>query len=58
MSDRLLRLALPILVLALGVVLWDVVVRLNHIPPYVLPAPTWCFRRWSPTARCSDIRCW
>ena len=43
MSDRLLRLALPILVLALGVVLWDLVVRLNHIPPYVLPAPTLVF---------------
>ena len=43
MSDRLLRLSLPIVVLALGVVLWDVVVRLNHIPPYVLPAPTLVF---------------
>ena len=39
MSDRLLRLALPVLVLGLGVVLWGLVVRLNHIPPYVLPAP-------------------
>ena len=43
MSDRLLRLALPILVLALGVVLWDLIVELNHIPPYVLPAPTLVF---------------
>ena len=39
MSDRLLRLSLPVIVLALGVLLWDVVVRMNHIPPYVLPAP-------------------
>jgi NitT/TauT family transport system permease protein len=43
MSDRLLRLALPVLVLALGVVLWDLVVEINHIPPYVLPAPTLVF---------------
>ncbi len=43
MSDRLLRLALPVLVLALGVVLWDGIVRLNHIPPYVLPSPTLVF---------------
>ncbi len=43
MSDRLLRLALPVLVLALGVVLWDLVVELNHIPPYVLPAPILVF---------------
>ena len=43
MSDRLLRLALPVLVLALGVVLWDLVVELNQIPPYVLPAPTLVF---------------
>ncbi len=43
MSDRLLRLALPILVLALGVVLWDAVVRLNQIPPYILPGPMLVF---------------
>ncbi len=43
MSDRLLRLSLPVVVLALGIVLWDLVVRLNHIPPYVLPAPTLVF---------------
>ena len=43
MSDRILRFGLPVMVLALGVVLWDVVVRLNHIPPYVLPAPTLVF---------------
>lgn len=43
MSDRLLRLSLPILVLGLGVVLWDGIVRLNHIPPYVLPSPTLVF---------------
>jgi len=43
MSDRLLRLSLPVAVLALGGVLWDLVVRLNHIPPYVLPSPVLVF---------------
>ena len=37
--DRMLRVLLPIAVLALGVVLWDAVVRYYAIPPYVLPAP-------------------
>jgi NitT/TauT family transport system permease protein len=37
--DRALRVLLPIVVLALGVVLWELVVRLGQIPPYVLPSP-------------------
>src|SRR5215470_5014494 len=37
--DRALRALLPIAVLALGVALWDLAVRLNGIPPYVLPGP-------------------
>jgi NitT/TauT family transport system permease protein len=43
MSDRLLRLSLPMVVLALGVLVWDVVVRVNQIPPYVLPSPVLVF---------------
>jgi NitT/TauT family transport system permease protein len=39
MSERLLRVALPILVLALSVALWEAVVRIEQIPPYVLPGP-------------------
>jgi len=39
MSERVLRIGLPILVLALVLALWEAVVRINHIPPYVLPAP-------------------
>jgi NitT/TauT family transport system permease protein len=39
MSERLLRIALPVLVLTATVVLWDLVVRIGHIPPYVLPGP-------------------
>src|SRR4030095_3316849 len=37
--DRVLRVLLPIAVLALGVVLWELVVRIGEIPPYVLPSP-------------------
>jgi len=37
--ERALRVLLPIAVLALGVWLWDAVVRINDIPPYVLPGP-------------------
>jgi NitT/TauT family transport system permease protein len=38
-GDRLLRVLLPIATLALGIVLWDLVVRVKAIPPYVLPGP-------------------
>jgi NitT/TauT family transport system permease protein len=38
-SARLVRILLPIVVLAVGVVVWDLVVRINNIPPYVLPGP-------------------
>jgi NitT/TauT family transport system permease protein len=34
-----LRFLLPIFVLAVGLVAWELVVRLNHIQPYVLPGP-------------------
>jgi len=37
--DRILRVALPIAVLVLGLALWQLVVRIEHIPPYVLPGP-------------------
>jgi NitT/TauT family transport system permease protein len=36
---RLVRILLPIVVLAVGIMLWELVVRLNNIPPYVLPGP-------------------
>src|SRR5688500_4258396 len=39
MTDRLRRTILPVAVLALTVVAWDLVVRLNSIPPFVLPGP-------------------
>ena len=43
MSERLLRIALPIIVLGLVLALWEVVVRLERIPPYVLPGPALVF---------------
>ena len=41
--DDVLRLALPIMLLGLGVLIWELVVRLKGIPPYVLPAPSLVF---------------
>jgi NitT/TauT family transport system permease protein len=37
--DRVLRIVLPSVVLAFGLALWELVVRIENIPPYVLPAP-------------------
>ena len=39
MNERALRILAPAAVLALGVLLWDLVVRINGIPPYILPSP-------------------
>jgi NitT/TauT family transport system permease protein len=39
MNERVLRILAPAGVLALGIVLWDLVVRINGIPPYILPSP-------------------
>jgi NitT/TauT family transport system permease protein len=36
---RLARILLPIVVLAAGVAAWELVVRVNHLPPYLLPGP-------------------
>src|SRR5579872_6540658 len=42
-TARLVRLVLPIVVLAAGIGLWELVVRVNDIQPYVLPAPSAVF---------------
>jgi NitT/TauT family transport system permease protein len=34
-----LRFALPALTFAIGILIWDLVVRLNDLPPYQLPGP-------------------
>jgi NitT/TauT family transport system permease protein len=36
---RAVQILLPIIVLATGVAAWDIVVRVNDIPPYLLPGP-------------------
>ena len=36
----MLRIVLPVIVLALSLAAWELVVRLAHIQPYVLPAPS------------------
>jgi NitT/TauT family transport system permease protein len=41
---RLIRIVLPVIVLAAGLVAWDLVVRLNGLPPYVLPGPGLVFK--------------
>jgi NitT/TauT family transport system permease protein len=37
--DRMLRIALPVIVLAFGLAIWEIAVRVEQIPPYVLPSP-------------------
>lgn len=39
MSDRALRIGLPVVVLAVGVLVWHLVVQAFAIPPFVLPGP-------------------
>jgi NitT/TauT family transport system permease protein len=39
MSERALRFLLPLIALSLGLLAWDLVVRIKGIPPYVLPSP-------------------
>jgi len=39
MSDRALRISLPIVMLAMAVLVWHLVVQTFRLPPYVLPGP-------------------
>ncbi|HVV42503.1 MAG TPA: ABC transporter permease [Nitrobacter sp.] len=39
LREQIVRLLLPVAVLAIGAVAWDLIVRINGIPPYVLPGP-------------------
>lgn len=41
---RVLRILLPLLVLAAAIAVWELVVRVNNIPPYILPSPMAVFR--------------
>jgi NitT/TauT family transport system permease protein len=38
--ERVLRAVLPVMALLLGCLVWELVVRLKDLPPYVLPSPT------------------
>jgi NitT/TauT family transport system permease protein len=40
---RVVQILLPVVVLAIGVAVWDLVVRVNDIPPYLLPGPRTVF---------------
>src|SRR5882757_10737194 len=42
-SRDLVRFLLPVVVLAAGIAAWELVVRVNDIQPYVLPAPSAVF---------------
>jgi NitT/TauT family transport system permease protein len=37
--DRVLRIVLPVVVLAIVLAIWEMAVQVENIPPYVLPAP-------------------
>ncbi len=39
LAKRAIRILLPLVVAAVGTVAWELIVRLNNIPPYVLPGP-------------------
>jgi NitT/TauT family transport system permease protein len=39
MSDRALRIGLPVVMLAIAVLVWHLVVQIFALPPYVLPGP-------------------
>ncbi|WP_159585773.1 ABC transporter permease [Chelativorans xinjiangense] len=38
-SQKLLRVSVPLLMLFLALLAWDLYVRLNDVPPYILPGP-------------------
>jgi NitT/TauT family transport system permease protein len=40
---KILRILLPVIVAVAGTTAWELVVRVNNIPPYVLPAPSAVF---------------
>ncbi len=42
--EQVLRFVLPFAALAIGVLIWDLVVRINNIQPYVLPSPGLVFQ--------------
>jgi NitT/TauT family transport system permease protein len=53
-EQRWVKIVLPIVLLSLAVVAWEVLVKVNNIPHYILPAPTLVFetliKNWSSLA--------
>ena len=48
MNERVLRIVLPLVALALGILAWDLVVRIKGIQPFILPSPGLVFATlWS-----------
>jgi NitT/TauT family transport system permease protein len=43
-AETVLRFLLPVAVLALGILAWELVVQVREIPPYVLPGPVLVFQ--------------
>jgi NitT/TauT family transport system permease protein len=41
---NIVRILLPVIVLAIGIAVWELVVRINNIQPYVLPGPVAVFQ--------------
>ena len=56
-AGHMLRVLLPIIVMAAGTAAWELVVRINDIPPYVLPGPFAVMGRWSPTGPSCGTPC-
>ena len=38
-SEQVLRIAIPVIMLILAVIIWQVYVVVSHVPKYILPSP-------------------
>ncbi len=55
--ERAIRVVLPSAAFVLAIFFWEVIVRVNHIPPVILPAPSLIgVRRWSRTGGLCSAR--
>ena len=46
---RFIQQILPFTAFALALLAWELMVRINNIPHYILPAPRWCLKRCGTT---------
>jgi NitT/TauT family transport system permease protein len=42
-GERALRFVMPVVALIAAIAVWELIVRLNELPPYILPSPTLVF---------------